>query len=72
MLLANPDKFSFRLRTLKLPFFLKKPAVFLSSYLQCIFSIFPYLYLIDWQGANTQSRPEKPNRLFFAGPKDKV
>lgn len=56
-----------------LPVFLRKPAVFISNYLQCIFSVFPYLYQIDWQGTNTQSRREKQNWLFFfAGPKHKI
>lgn len=36
-----------------------KPAVFLSSCLQYIFSGFPYHSLIDKQGTNLQSRHER-------------
>lgn len=36
-----------------------KPAVFLSSCLQYIFSDFPYHSLIDKQGTNLQSRHER-------------
>lgn len=65
MLLATPDKFCFRLRTLNLPLFLRKAAVFLSNYLLCIFSIFPYIYLIDCKGTNTESRFKKTKFIIF-------